>query len=208
MTVMERLTPTGAEVAPYVESPVFKFNTTHHETKQPREYAFNWFNTVVRTYDYGHADFAKYFEDGKEEKVLLPDKLQADMLEARFPFSFFPTPAVERHWKQPQGLTDNYKIADYDPLSIGYGQDENYDLLWNNACIRLFGEDDYNHLEVRSYDDELKAFVTKGMFVTPDVMKHLFENNYPIIFLPSVEMDGTTKKWYQNQKTGQRQKDD
>lgn len=181
MAVMELLPERGVEVT----SPQIPYNT--HE----REYSFHWFNTVVRLYGDASKDYAKYFDDG-EHKVWLPDKLQEELLEAKFPFSFFPTPAVEKNWYRSQGLSDEYLKDRYELMNIKHN-DVHYTLRWNNTVMRVFGESEHNHLEVK------KGNETRGLFANETIWEHLFENEFPIIYLPTIEMDGTTKKWLDSQ---------
>ena len=72
-------------------------------------------------------------------------------------------------------------------VRLPYGEDT-VDLHWYNSCIRLFNDEQYNHVEL--YEDD----GVRGLRVGQFVIDILFENDFPTHFLPYV--DESTHEWF------------
>lgn len=173
---------------------------THYNTHE-REFGLHYFNTYVRMYADARRDRLDVVEQEIIYPLYVPDKFQRELESLHYPFTYFPDEDIERFWYHPGQFQLPPEPADgvYDPIVVNVNRankkgkeiKEQLTLYWTNTRLRIYGEPDYTHVEVR-VDGAIK-----GIKMPQWIIRQFFDRGYPIEYLPTVDLDPDAKKWYQ-----------
>lgn len=169
-----------------ITTPNIYYNT--HE----RRLGLNWLNTTLKAY--GELEPRVEYEDADTHLCFTaPDGLWQDLMDSHFPLEYYYSRKVENYWRDPDKYpTPYYSEHYYEPVKYTDPGGNEMSLMWHNTRVRCYGESEYDHVEIR-HDGQLR-----GIRGFPDwLLRHLFENDYPVVYLPTVELDVSTKQWYE-----------
>jgi hypothetical protein len=135
----------------------------------------NWVNTTLMRFEDPYDNHIEFNDGETLHKLNVLDADWEKLCELHFPWEYWP---------------DMSRFEESDLIQVAFGE-ESYEFRPRNTKLMLFADERANHVE-----HQPNPSVTRGMTVVPALWRMMFKGDYPIKFLPYIDL--ATREYFKN----------